>query len=86
MDSKPNKPDSVLTTILVRLRPILLRRWKLASLKASTDVGEHDQASYMAGFQRGYWAGAVDVSQERLTLKDLQSPDSDPVELSKKIG
>ena len=81
MDSevKPDNPDreeaaSVFTAILDRLKPVLFRRWRKSSREAkqvAKAAGVTDVDAYMAGFQKGYWSGAVDVSKERLKPKDL---------------
>jgi hypothetical protein len=85
MDSKGNpnsseKADSMLAVIMDRLKPILLKRWKLSSRharRAAKEAGVQDIKAFMAGFQQGYWKGAVDVSQERLSPSDL--PQEDPI-------
>lgn len=84
-EAKPDRPEgeeaSVLAAILDRLKPVLFRRWRKASReakKAAKQAGITDVDAYMAGFQKGYWSGAVDVSKERLKPKDL-APSSEPV-------
>jgi len=72
-DSSDSDP-SMLANIMDRLKPVLFRRWKKASRaakRAAKDTGVTDVDAFMAGFQKGYWSGAVDVSTERLKPKDL---------------
>ena len=80
-DRSEGKEASVLAAILDRLKPVLFRRWKKASReakRAARAAGVADVDAYMAGFQKGYWSGAVDVSKERLKPKDL-APSPEPV-------
>jgi len=69
-----DRESSVLSAILARLKPVLFRRWRKSSRAAKTAAkaaGVTDVDAFMAGFQKGYWNGAVDVSKERLKPKDL---------------
>lgn len=68
---------SLFETVLNRLKPLLLRRWQVVSQRARQELRQktpHEANIYMEGFQKGYWAGVVDGSKERLTTQDLQDP------------
>lgn len=84
MDSKNKRTQTessgpkILSLILERLRPLLLTRWRRSSREArdaAARAGVQDVEAFMAGFQQGYWKGAVDVSQERLSSSDLKTPE-----------
>lgn len=93
MDSEPKADSSdadpsMLAAIMDRLKPVLFRRWKKSSRdakKAAKASGVVDVDAYMAGFQKGYWSGAVDVSKERLKPKDLPAPTPELVMAKSKI-
>lgn len=82
-DAKPTgrtdeeEVPSVLSIIKEKLRPVLLRRWRMsrASLVAEAmEAGLDDEQLdiYLRGVRRGYWTGAVDVSS--INAKDLRQP------------
>lgn len=72
---------AVLQAIKDKFKPVLLRAWRRSTAAAVNDTRTHgmslrERELFLAGFQRGWVAGALDVT--RISPGDLPGPDRDP--------
>lgn len=92
MDSDAKAPSrtgeeelSVLGIIKKKLRPILMRKWRVSRaniVAEAMEAGLTDEQLQLVlrGFKRGYWTGAVDISS--LKPSDLRQ---DPLPEDSKV-
>jgi hypothetical protein len=82
-EAKPGRtietPLTVLQVLTEKFRPVLERAWRRSHAAANRDakaqkLAKREEEIFLAGFQRGWVAGALDVTSVRPT--DL--PDQDP--------
>ena len=79
---------SLLSFIRERLRPVLLKKWRVtratALASAATEgLTETERDLFLAGHQAGYWQGAVDSAT--IKPKDLRRVPQDPQDPGSKI-
>lgn len=75
------EPLAVLQIIREKLRPLLLRAWSRSRAEAAQEARDQgmsprEHALYLAGFQRGWVAGALDVT--RVSPEDLPNSGAPP--------
>jgi len=75
--TKEDERRSVLSYIREKLRPVLLKKWRVSratalASAASDGMTELERDLFLAGHQAGYWQGAVDAAE--IKPADLRPP------------